>query len=84
MAIKKRTFLNSQHEAVPEGEKMKKANDCALQHIKFFREQALKEAMADFGEPCQTCIHRQTCNFDWLSILTPLRNESDVKIKVVN
>ncbi len=29
----------------------KKANDCALQHIKVFRQQALKEAIADFGEP---------------------------------
>lgn len=63
---------------------MKKASDCALQHIKIFREQALKEATADFGEPCQACIHRQTCDFNWFSILTPLRNQADVKIKVVN
>ena len=37
----------------------KKANDCALQHIKTFRDQAAKGVIADFGEPCQDCIHRR-------------------------
>jgi len=37
----------------------KKANDCALQHIKTFRDQAAKGVIADFGEPCQDCIHRE-------------------------
>lgn len=54
--------------------------DCALQHIKTFREQALREEIADFGEPCQNCIHRKSCKFDWFSILSPLRCRSSVKI----
>jgi len=60
----------------------KQANDCALQHIQTFREQALKGAIADFGEPCQNCIHREACKFDWFSILSPLRNCSNVKISM--
>ena len=60
-----------------------RANDCALQHIKTFREQALKGTIADFGEPCQNCIHRDICKFDWFYILLPLRSRSNVKINVV-
>lgn len=60
-----------------------KANDCALQHIKVFREQVLKGAVADFGEPCQKCIYSDTCKFDWFSVLSPLRKCSNVKISMV-
>lgn len=59
-----------------------KSNDCALQHIKVFRAQALKGEAADFGEPCQTCIYAKDCNFEWLSILSPLLNQSEVKINM--
>ncbi len=61
----------------------KKANDCALQHIKTFRDQAAKGVIADFGEPCQDCIHREECEFDWFSILSPIRKYSDIKISMV-
>lgn len=60
----------------------RKANDCALQHIETFREQALAGAVADFGEPCQRCIHRHSCDLDWLSTLLPLLSHADVKIKM--
>lgn len=60
-----------------------KANDCAMQHIKSFREQAIGASEADFGEPCQNCIHAENCDFNWLSILSPLMNQSDVKINMV-
>lgn len=59
------------------------ACDCALQHIKVFREQAVKGAIADFGEPCQKCVHREICKFDWFSILSPIRDHSNVKISMV-
>ena len=61
----------------------RKANDCALQHIKAFQEQALKGTIADFGEPCQNCIYREGCKFDWFSIMSPLRKRSNVKISMV-
>lgn len=60
----------------------KKECDCALQHIKAFQEQAVKGVKADFGEPCQNCIHRETCKFDWFSILSPIRSHSNVKISM--
>lgn len=60
----------------------KKACDCALQHIKAFQEQAAEGAVADFGEPCQNCIHREACKFNWFSILSPIRSHSNVKISM--
>lgn len=63
---------------------MKKANDCALQHIKVFREQAIRKDTADFGEPCQNCIHVKNCNLNWLSVLSPLIEHSCVEISVVD
>lgn len=63
---------------------MGKTNDCALQHIKVFREQAINKKQADFGEPCQKCIHAGECDFEWLSILSPLLNQSNINISMVD
>lgn len=60
-----------------------KVCDCALQHIKAFQEQGVKGVTADFGEPCQNCIHREVCEFDWFSILSQIRSHSNVKISRV-
>ncbi len=59
-----------------------RANDCALQHIKVFREQALKGVIADFGEPCKDCIYRDKCKFEWFSVLSPLCEHSNIKIRM--
>lgn len=60
----------------------KKSLDCVLQHLKTFREQAQKEEVADFGEPCQACIHAGSCNYNWFSNIYPLLNQSNVKISM--
>lgn len=62
---------------------MRIAIDCALQHIKIFREQALNGGRADFGEPCQTCIYADNCNLDWFSVLAPLINQSGITVSMV-
>lgn len=55
---------------------------CVAQHVDAFRKQALRDAKADFGEPCQNCPLNKKCNFDWLSIMSPLLKDSVVKIKM--
>jgi hypothetical protein len=60
----------------------KKAIDCMAQHVKTFHEQAISECVADFGEPCQTCPHIKECNFDWLSVMHPLIQQSAVSISM--
>ena len=61
----------------------KKAIDCMVQHVKTFHEQAVDEVVADFGEPCQTCIHIRNCNYDWLSVMKPLVSQSTVRISML-
>lgn len=61
-----------------------KSVDCAMQHIKVFREQHLRDAVADFGEPCKTCMHKSECRFDWFNVLLPLSNQSKVKINLAD
>lgn len=61
---------------------MGKTEECALQHIKVFREQSSRNETADFGEPCQKCIHTSECNFDWFSILSPLAHQSRIEISM--
>lgn len=56
---------------------------CIAQHIETFRKQALRDEKADFGEPCQNCPMNKECNFDWLSIMLPLLEDSMVKIRKV-
>ena len=56
---------------------------CIVQHVETFRKQALRDEKADFGEPCQNCPMNKECNFDWLSIMSPLLEESLVKIRKV-
>ncbi len=60
----------------------KKAVDCAVQHIKTFHSQALRGVQADFGEPCIYCPHVETCQYDWLSVMKPLMERSEIKIKM--
>lgn len=61
-----------------------KAVDCAMQHIKVFREQHLRDAEADFGEPCKTCMHKDECRFDWFNVLLSLSSRSKVKINLAD
>lgn len=61
----------------------RKSVDCAVQHIKTFHSQALDEVIADFGEPCQTCIHVGTCNHNWLSVMEPMIDQSGIAISMV-
>lgn len=60
----------------------KKAMDCAMQHIKIFYNQALRGAQADYREPCISCPHAGACQYDWLSIMKPLIERSEIKIKM--
>ena len=63
------------NEALRRCEKLRsygKMADCIIQHVKTFHKQAFHQENADFGEPCAFCQHRYKCNFDWLSIMTPV------------
>ena len=58
------------------------AIDCVVQNIKVFLEQSKEERRADFGEPCEHCKYADNCNFDWLSIMKPILEKSNVKINL--
>lgn len=60
-----------------------KANDCIIQHIHTFHEQSKYDSKADFGEPCRTCPYNGECNFDWLSVMKPLLDQSKIKIDML-
>lgn len=62
---------------------MQRAIDCAVQHIKVFREQALVGMVADLGEPCEKCDYVNDCDVQWFSILSPLLEQSNIKISMV-
>lgn len=57
--------------------------DCMAQHLKIFHEQSKEERTADFGEPCKTCCYAKECDFNWLSVMKPLLNLSEVRISMV-
>ena len=59
------------------------ALDCMVQHINTFLKQARNEQIADFGQPCTECMHRNECKFDWLSKMQPVLQRSNVKINLV-
>lgn len=56
---------------------------CTAQHIITFRDQAAKEVKADFGEPCENCPMAHKCDFDWLSKIAPVVENSKIKISMV-
>lgn len=58
------------------------AIDCMVQNIKVFLEQATEKRQADFGEPCERCRYAGNCNFDWLSVMKPILEQSNVKINL--
>lgn len=58
---------------------MPNAIDCMVQHLKQFHIQACNGKKSDFGEPCISCIHVETCNLDWLSIMQPLLAQTSIK-----
>lgn len=58
------------------------AIDCMVQHIKVFLEQSKEKRQADFGEPCERCKYADNCNFDWLSVMKPILEQSNVKINL--
>lgn len=58
------------------------ALDCMVQHIGTFMKQSSREKEADFGEPCIKCDYNKECNFNWPSKMSPLLNQSNVKISM--
>lgn len=60
----------------------KKTIDCVVQHLNIFNKQATYREMADIGEPCETCPYARECKFDWLSIMGPLLDQSDIRINL--
>lgn len=60
-----------------------KAIDCATQHIHIFFEQATEKRTADYGEPCEKCSYKNKCNYDWLTIMHPLLEKSNIKVSMV-
>ena len=58
------------------------AIDCMVQNIKVFLEQSTEKRQADFGEPCERCRYAGNCNFDWLSVMKPILEQSNVKINL--
>lgn len=63
--------------------KPQRAIDCMAQHIKTFREQSLKGIKADFGEPCAECPHSCQCSYQWLDIMEPILDNSNIKISMI-
>ena len=59
------------------------AATCVAQHIITFRNQAVREAKADFGEPCEKCVMKDECDYDWFSKIASVTEESKVKINMV-
>lgn len=60
------------------------AIDCAMQHIKIYREQVLRKVVADFGEPCESCIYSAKCDFQWVNKILPLLSKSNVTINLAD
>lgn len=62
----------------------RKAADCAIQHIKVFRQQALEHREADFGEPCAKCPYSSECNYSFFEQIEPiLKNTDKVKMTAI-
>lgn len=60
----------------------RKAIDCMIQHLKTFHKQSENGVLADFGEPCLECEYNKKCNYNWLSTMSPLLEQSTIKIKL--
>lgn len=56
---------------------------CITQHFVTFFEQCKGKKKADFGEPCTKCIKREECDFDWLSNVKRLLENSKVEFSLV-
>ena len=61
--------------------KEQKAIDCAIQHIKVFRQQHLDDVTARLGQSCEECPYNTECNFSIFEQLgTLLKNTDKVKL----
>lgn len=58
--------------------------DCAMQHIICYQQQAMENKKADFREPCKTCKHASACNFDWFRKISNALPEATVNIKLAH
>ena len=58
--------------------------DCAMQHIICYQQQAMENKKADFAEPCQTCKHASECKFDWFRKIRNALPEATVNIKLAH
>lgn len=58
--------------------------DCAMQHIICYQQQAVENKKADFAEPCKTCKHASACNFDWFRKIRNALPEATVNIKLAH
>lgn len=63
-------------------QKNKEGAHCLLQHLKFFHKQALKEEIADFGEPCSMCSQATECGFDWFERIKVFIDMTDITINL--
>ena len=58
--------------------------DCIVQHISCFQNQAIENRKADFAEPCQTCKHASECKFDWFQKISNALPDATLKIKLAH
>lgn len=58
--------------------------DCAMQHIICYQQQAMENKKADFGEPCKTCKHASECKFDWFQKISNALPDATLKIKLAH
>ena len=61
--------------------KEQKAIDCAIQHIKVFRQQHLDDVTARLGQSCEECPYNTEFNFSIFEQLGPLLKNTD-KVKL--
>lgn len=57
-----------------------RAIDCAVQHIKVFRQQHIDDVTARLGQSCEECPHNSECNFSFFDQLGPLLKNTGIKI----
>lgn len=61
----------------------KKAITCAFCHIQAYIGQCQDKQRADIAVACEICPYSKNCFFDWLHIVQPLVELSDVRLTVL-
>ena len=61
----------------------KKSITCTFCHVQAYIDQHQNQQKADLAVACETCPYGRECSYDWLHIMEPILNHSEVKIRLV-